>query len=186
MPSSTTSGGAEHIIRSVSALLEAVAQQAGPGFRAFLFTRDVTALSVNRHLTTPLQAVRAARLISLAAEAAAIEQGLSSRTVWGPLWSLGLDGREIAEIVGISEDEMGRKAQADSTLSVVEADRSMRLMRIACEACDAFGDIPRALAWLRSPSQHLSGKTPLKLVATESGTALVRQALVAIARARVA
>ena len=130
---------------------------------------------------TPLEALDQVRSIPPALESAVIERGLSASVAWRPLESLGLTGAELARVVGISQRTMERKEAKSESLPVAEADRTMRLMRIASEAADALGDVERALAWLRSPSRFLGGKTPLKTIETEAGVALVRQSLGAIA-----
>lgn len=53
----------------------------------------------------------------------------------------------------------------------------MRLMRITTEAVEAFGDTSKAMTWLRRGNIALLGKTPLEMMATEAGTALVRRAI---------
>ena len=63
-----------------------------------------------------------------------------------------------------------------------EANQATRLREVLAEAIDAFGgDAEKARRWLRSPVEHLGGKTPLEMLATEAGTALVRESIGAIA-----
>ncbi len=70
-----------------------------------------------------------------------------------------------------------RKEAQQQLLDVAEGDRTMRLLRVAVQAVEAFGDVDVALAWLRTPNTALVGKTPLDMVTTEAGTGLVRRAL---------
>ena len=62
----------------------------------------------------------------------------------------------------------------------------MRLMRITVEANEAFGDPAKAMAWMRRPNSALLGKTPLDMIVTEAGAALVRRSLGVIAYGGVA
>jgi putative toxin-antitoxin system antitoxin component (TIGR02293 family) len=62
-------------------------------------------------------------------------------------------------------------------LAPLEADRAVRLARIAALAERVFGDDAKARRWLRKPSPMLNGQTPLTLLKTETGAQLVEQTL---------
>jgi putative toxin-antitoxin system antitoxin component (TIGR02293 family) len=110
------------------------------------------------------------------AESATISNGLPART-WKSLQGVGLSRDEIAHVVGTSPKTIQRKEAQQQLLDVAEGDRTMRLLRVAVQAVEAFGNLDAALAWLRTPNTALVGKTPLDMVATEAGTGLVRRAL---------
>ena len=62
----------------------------------------------------------------------------------------------------------------------------MRLLHVTTEAVEAFGETDKALTWMRRANVALLGKTPLAMIASEAGTALVRRALGVIAYGGVA
>jgi putative toxin-antitoxin system antitoxin component (TIGR02293 family) len=62
----------------------------------------------------------------------------------------------------------------------------VRLFKITAEAFEGFGDPDKAMSWMRRTNRALGGKTPLEMIATEAGTALVRRSLGAIAYGGVA
>jgi putative toxin-antitoxin system antitoxin component (TIGR02293 family) len=113
---------------------------------------------------------------SLASESAAVAQGLPAST-WRGLQQIGFSRDEIASVLGNSAKTIRRKEDSDEPLDVAEGDRTMRLMRITTEAVEAFGDTSKAMTWLRRGNIALLGKTPLEMMATEAGTALVRRAI---------
>lgn len=123
--------------------------------------------------------------LSPLSESAAIEAGLSAAT-WRTLQEIGFSRDEISLVVGNSPKTIRRKENRDEPLDVPEGDRTMRFLRLLVEAADAFGDAAKALKWMRRSNIALSGKTPLDMIATEAGTALVRRALGVIAYGGVA
>ena len=119
--------------------------------------------------------------LSAASEDALIHGGVLSST-WSKFEAFGFLSSEIARIVDTSIKSIQRKKKSDYPLSVSEADRTVRIGKVLVEALDAFeGDGDKVLGWLRSPVRHLGGKTPMEMLATEAGTALVRESLGAIA-----
>ena len=104
----------------------------------------------------------------------------SSKT-WSNLERVGFVSREIADVVDTSVKTVQRKKKAAGALSLSQADRTVRLVKVYLEAVEAIGDAEKAMRWLRSPVRHLGGRTPLEMIATEAGTALVRESLGAIA-----
>jgi len=118
-------------------------------------------------------------------EFAAIVRGLPA-AAWRSLDRAGYSRDEISAVVGNTPKKIRRKERRDEPLDLPEGDRTMRLMRITVEAAEAFGDQSKALAWMRRPNVALLGKTPLEMIATEAGAALVRQSLGVIAYGGVA
>jgi putative toxin-antitoxin system antitoxin component (TIGR02293 family) len=118
-------------------------------------------------------------------ESAAIKRGLPAGT-WRALQKIGLTRDEIAAVLGNSAKTIRRKEDSGEALDVAEGDRTMRLLRVITEAAEAFGDTAKALSWMRRPNTALLGKTPLEMIATDAGTALVRRALGVIAYGGVA
>jgi putative toxin-antitoxin system antitoxin component (TIGR02293 family) len=108
--------------------------------------------------------------------AQSIRDGISYK-VWLELRRLGYSAAELAAVVGISEKTISRKQQAHERLDIVESDRTMRLAHVTLNAAQAFGDLDKAMRWLRKPNRVLAGEKPLDLITTEPGVALVNQAL---------
>ena len=108
--------------------------------------------------------------------AQSIRNGISYK-VWLELRRIGFSVAELAAVVGISEKTISRKQQANERLGVVEGDRTMRLANVTLDAAQAFGDLEKAMRWLRKPNRVLAGEKPLHLITTEPGAALVNQAL---------
>ena len=108
--------------------------------------------------------------------AGAIRAGLSHK-VWHELRRIGFSVVELASVVGISEKTISRKQQGRERLDIVEGDRTMRLAHVTLDAARAFGDLDKAMRWLRKPNRLLAGDKPIDLIATEPGAALVNQAL---------
>jgi len=108
--------------------------------------------------------------------AQSIRDGISYK-VWLELRRIGFSVAELAAVVGISEKTISRKQQAHERLDIVEGDRTMRLAQVTLDAAQAFGDLGKAMRWLRKPNRVLAGEKPIDLVITEPGAALVNQAL---------
>lgn len=118
-------------------------------------------------------------------EFGAIVDGLPAEA-WRSLQHAGYTRDEISSVVGNSPKTIRRKENRDEPLDLAEGDRTMRLVRITNQAVAAFGDQEKALTWMRRPNDALLGKTPLAMIATEAGTAVVRRALGVIAYGGVA
>lgn len=111
--------------------------------------------------------------------AAAIRGGIASEA-WARLRGLGFTPPELAFVVGVSEKTISRKKCGGAALTIAEGDRTVRLAQLTIEAAHAFGDLDKAMRWLRKPNRLLGGEKPLELIATEPGTAMVRTALGAV------
>ena len=157
------------------------------GLLELLVLRAPIALGVdeiaNKHAVTSskLADTQIGAELSAASEDALIHGGVLSST-WSKFEAFGFLSTEIARIIDTSIKSIQRKKKSDYLLSVSEADRTVRIGKVLVEALDAFeGDGDKVLGWLRSPVRHLGGKTPMDMLATEAGTALVRESLGAIA-----
>jgi putative toxin-antitoxin system antitoxin component (TIGR02293 family) len=70
-------------------------------------------------------------------------------------------------------------------LSSEEADKAVRIARVTARAQQVFAVQPAyAAAWLREPKSSLGNRTPLQLLATESGALAVEEQLIGGSRAR--
>jgi putative toxin-antitoxin system antitoxin component (TIGR02293 family) len=91
---------------------------------------------------------------------------------------------------GFSEDEvfqlvvprrtLARRRARDELLTVEETDKALRLMRIALQAEQVFGDPAKAYRWLRKPKRALDGATPVAYLATEAGGRAIESWLIRI------
>jgi putative toxin-antitoxin system antitoxin component (TIGR02293 family) len=108
--------------------------------------------------------------------AESIRSGLSPK-VWSELQGIGYTTPELASVVGVSEKTISRKRGGRELMGIVEGDRTVRLAQITRHADRAFGDLQKALRWMRKSNRAMAGQKPIDLIATEPGAALVRQVL---------
>jgi putative toxin-antitoxin system antitoxin component (TIGR02293 family) len=95
------------------------------------------------------------------------------------IWSPRFDADEIEQLV-IPKRTLARRKAASSSLTEDEADRAFRLAQIQSEADRIFANTDKASRWLRTANKRLNGQTPLALLRTTAGTALVTEMLVQI------
>ena len=88
----------------------------------------------------------------------------------------GLTFTEISEIV-ISPRTLKHRKSRKEKLSSVETDRALRVARIVDLADRVFGSRRKALLWLRSMDDRLENRTPMQMLANESGGRLVESML---------
>lgn len=98
----------------------------------------------------------------------------------------GLTIEEIAGAIGVSSRTLLRKRAGKQQLDVAESDRLVRLARVLADADALIGDHGNAVAWMHHQNLALGNVTPLSMLATDTGVALVRQSLGAIAYGGVA
>ena len=84
----------------------------------------------------------------------------------------GFTNDELYKIVAPRRTLQRREANNEQ-LSVVEADRVLRIKHIMEFADRVFGDPERAHRWLRKPSRALDRSVPLDLIETEQGGRVV-------------
>jgi len=56
-----------------------------------------------------------------------------------------------------------------------ESDKAVRVAQIAAMAERAFQDAAKAWGWLRKPKRRFEGKTPMDMLAAETGARLVEE-----------
>jgi putative toxin-antitoxin system antitoxin component (TIGR02293 family) len=88
----------------------------------------------------------------------------------------GLTFTEISDIV-ISPRTLKHRKSRKEKLSNVETDRALRVARIVDLADRVFGSRMKALLWLRSADDRLDHRTPMQMLANESGGRLVESML---------
>lgn len=85
----------------------------------------------------------------------------------------------ILDVSGISLRTFHRRQQQDEPLSPDEADRVLRIARVAGEAERVFGDAEKSRRWLARVNPLL-GAAPLSLLATDAGSRDVEAELMRI------
>jgi len=115
--------------------------------------------------------------LSLAARA---EHGLPFSVVHALRKWLALTDEELYQLIG-PRRTLSRREAAGQPLSRDESDRAVRLARVAAHAMHVFNREPTyALEWLRKAQADLRDRSPLQLVATDSGARAVEEVLVAL------
>ena len=109
-----------------------------------------------------------------------LEKGLSVNTVRSVRARLGLTDEEIYQLVAPRRTLTRREVEGQS-LTADEADRVVRIARVAARAQQVFAARPDyAQEWLRTPQQTLGGRSPLQLLGRESGARAVEELLLAL------
>lgn len=82
----------------------------------------------------------------------------------------------VRDVSSISQRTFQRRQAEDQPLTPTEADRVLRIARLAREAERVFGDAQKARLWLTSPSAVL-GDVPLRLLGSDAGAREVEEEL---------
>lgn len=109
-----------------------------------------------------------------------LEKGLSVNAVRSLRARMGLSDEEIYQLVA-PRRTLSRREIEGQALSVEEADRVVRIARVAARAQQVFGARPEyALEWLRTPQPALGDRPPMRLLGRESGARVVEELLLAL------
>lgn len=119
------------------------------------------------------------RVDSLADLASLVGDGLPTGVIERVRGTGRLASAELEAV--IPQRTLRHRRSRGERLTPEESDRTVRLLRVQAQAELAFGDAPKADAWLRRPSRALDGAKPLDLAATEAGARLIEQILAGIA-----
>jgi putative toxin-antitoxin system antitoxin component (TIGR02293 family) len=110
-----------------------------------------------------------------------LERELSVNIVQALRARIGLTDAEIYELIA-PRRTLERRAALGQPLSSEEADRAVRIARVAALAQQVFADkTSYAQEWLRTPQPVLGDRAPLKTLTTESGARAVEEILVGLA-----
>ena len=104
-----------------------------------------------------------------------VENGLPIESL-SLLKEKGLTFSEVSEMVISPRTLKHRKARGEH-LSHEETDRVVRVARIVALAENVFGNLEKALLWLRTPDDRIADRSPLSMLHTESGGSLVENML---------
>ncbi|HWB85314.1 MAG TPA: antitoxin Xre/MbcA/ParS toxin-binding domain-containing protein [Bryobacteraceae bacterium] len=108
--------------------------------------------------------------------ASLVEKRLPATTIRSLVRS-GLSDAEAYQLI-VPRRTLAHRIARRQPLSKDESDKAVRVARIAAMAEEAFGDSERAWRWLRKPKRRFAGRTPLEMLATESGARLVEEMIV--------
>jgi putative toxin-antitoxin system antitoxin component (TIGR02293 family) len=92
------------------------------------------------------------------------------------IWSL-LNREDMRNILGISESTQFRYEKKNAALKPSITDRFERFVRVVNQALELFEDEAETQRWLSTPKVALGGETPLKALATDTGTKKVEELL---------
>jgi putative toxin-antitoxin system antitoxin component (TIGR02293 family) len=104
-----------------------------------------------------------------------VENGLPTDSL-ALLKEKGLTYSEISEIV-ISPRTLKHRKSRGENLSHEETDRLVRVARIVALAENVFGNRAKALLWLRTADDRMSGRNPLSMLQTDAGGRLIESTL---------
>ena len=88
-----------------------------------------------------------------------------------------LDSNLRQQIFGISPRNQARLRKDNAILNPLVVDRFNRFSRITQQAINLFEDTEKALKWLQTPKNSLSGITPLAALSTDEGAKQVEEIL---------
>ena len=89
-----------------------------------------------------------------------------------------INEKQFYSVLGITARTMQRRAaSADKTLDANATDRTLRLISVTQQATEVFGTQEAAERWLSSPAMGLDQRTPIDLLQSSEGTAMVKTLL---------
>lgn len=103
--------------------------------------------------------------------AALVEKRLPVRTVKA-LVRGGFTEAEVYQLV-VPRRTLSHRITRHEPLSREESDRAVRVARVTAHAENVFGDPAKAWRWLRKPKIRFDDRSPIEMMATESGARLV-------------
>jgi putative toxin-antitoxin system antitoxin component (TIGR02293 family) len=109
-----------------------------------------------------------------------LEKGLTIATVHSLRVRANLTDAETYQLIA-PRRTLNRREAFGQRLSSEEADKAVRVARVTARAQQVFAGQPAyAAAWLREPKSSLGNRTPLQMLATESGALAVEEQLIGI------
>lgn len=108
--------------------------------------------------------------------AAAAKHGISAEAAYKAIVGGLITADELYALV-IPRRTFDRRREDDQPLTIVEADRLLRAVRVAVRAIEALGDVAKARTWLRTPNRSLNGEEPMALLETDIGARMVERTL---------
>jgi putative toxin-antitoxin system antitoxin component (TIGR02293 family) len=106
---------------------------------------------------------------------AAVQKGLPAAIVSRAAETFELPASVINSIV--SRRTLERRIKDKTRLTPEESDRLIRVVRIMARAIETFGDQKVAIEWMNAPNRAMEGRTPLSIINTDPGIAVVQRIL---------
>lgn len=91
----------------------------------------------------------------------------------------GLSDAEVYRLI-VPRRTLAHRVAKHQPLSPEESDKAVRVARLAAMAEQVFGDSKHAWQWLREGKRRFDGKSPLAMLATETGARLVEELIIQI------
>lgn len=89
---------------------------------------------------------------------------------------MGFTGREVGEIMGMSESTLLRRYKdPEGPLTREESDRLVDLMRVLREGYQLYGNPELFRQWLHTPLRVLDGKVPITMLWSSTGRNRLRE-----------
>lgn len=115
------------------------------------------------------------------AAAELVRKGLPPRVLDSLKAKLGTSLDDLAETLHLPKRTLERRLSApDTRLNDKESERIYRLARVTARAEEVFGDLTRALRWLRKENRALGGAKPIRLMDNDVGAAAIEDVLTRI------
>jgi putative toxin-antitoxin system antitoxin component (TIGR02293 family) len=109
-----------------------------------------------------------------------LEKGLSTSVIKVLRARVGLTDEEVYQLIA-PRRTLNRREAEGQVLSAEEADRAVRIARIAARAQQVFNGKPEyTQEWLRTPEHALGERSPLQVLTSESGARAVEEILLGI------
>lgn len=109
-----------------------------------------------------------------------LEKGLAVAAVQTLRAQVGLTDEETFQLIA-PRRTLSRREASGQLLSRDEADKAVRIARVAARAQQVFsGKLEYAADWFRTTKSALGDRTPMQALATESGALAVEELLVGI------
>ena len=105
-----------------------------------------------------------------------IRQGLDYDAVENAAAAAGIDLNELAGYGAIPLRTLSH-SRRQGRFSPIQSDRVMRFLRVWSLACDVFGTVDKARAWMGRSTLQLDGRRPAELLDTDEGARLVEELL---------
>lgn len=105
------------------------------------------------------------------------KSGLSIKALHRLQKKLGVNNREMSQLVGMSESTLQRRYRTDRRLSEIESQTVLQLAELWSQGMEVFEDENDLRTWLQSEVPALGERTPITLLATPLGRFHVQEVL---------
>jgi putative toxin-antitoxin system antitoxin component (TIGR02293 family) len=110
--------------------------------------------------------------------ASLVQKRLSPAAI-GSLIRSGLSDAEVYDLI-VPRRTLAHRIAKHQSLSKEESDKAVRVARVTAAAEQVFGEPERAWRWLRKPKRQFDSKSPIEMLASETGARLVEELIIQI------